>query len=236
MLRWILGDSVWRKGLQEYLNDPKLAYGTALTEDLQRHLEQVSGKNLSSFFQKWFYGEGYPNYNAVWSQNNNNWANVELNQTTSHASVSFYDMPVELVFRNATQSKSFVVDHQFSGQRFWLNVGFVADTIIMDPKLWILSKTKTSQKIPAATNSSDDVIIYPNPSPANGNVVVRNPTSASISVQLYNSIGQLLFSTQVQTSGKDEYITLPFTRFAKGIYWVKVSNEKGLNLVKKILH
>jgi len=218
------------------LNDPKLAYKTAVTADLQRHLEQASGKNLTSFFQKWIYGEGYANYNAVWSQNNNLWANVQLQQTTSHPSVSFYEMPVELVFKNATQTKSFIVDHRFSGQKFWLDVGFVADTVIIDPNIWILAKTKTSQKVAAATNNSDDVIIFPNPSPSNGNVVVRNPTSATVSVQLFNSIGQVIMSTKVQTTGRDENITLPFARLARGVYWVKVTNEKGMNIVRKILH
>ncbi|HKP32113.1 MAG TPA: M1 family aminopeptidase [Chitinophagaceae bacterium] len=236
MLRWILGDSLFKKGLQQYQNDPQLAYGTALTADLQRNLEQVSGKNLTSFFQKWVYGEGYANYNALWSQNNNNWANLELQQTTSHASVSFYDMPVQLVFSNATQSKTFVVDHKFSGQRFSLDVGFVADTVIIDPNIWILARTKTSQKIPASTTASDDVLIYPNPSPSNGNVVVRNPTGTSISVQLFNSIGQILFAKQVQTIGADEFMTLPLTRYARGVYWVRVRNDKGLNIVRKIVH
>ena len=236
MLRWVLGDSLFKKGIQQFLNDPQLAYGTALTADLQQHLEQVSGKNLTTFFQKWVYGEGYANYNAVWRQNNNNWATVDLTQTTSHASVSFYDMPVQLVFRNATQSKSFVVDHKYSGQRFSLDVGFVADTVIIDPNIWILARTKTSQKVPTTTTASDDVLIYPNPSPSNGNVVVRNPTGTSISVQLFNSIGQILFTTQVQTIGRDEFITLPLDRYARGVYWVRVRNDKGLNLVRKIVH
>lgn len=236
MLRWVIGDSAFKQGLQNYLNDPQLAYGTAKTADMQRHMEAASGKNLSVFFQKWIYGQGYPNYNAVWYQNSNNWANVQLNQTTTHQSVPFFDMPVELTFRNATEIKSFVVDHKFNGQKFWLNVGFVADTVVVDSSMWLLAKTKTSKKIAPSTLNPDDVIIYPNPSPSNGNVVVRNPTGSNLSVQLFNSMGQIVFSTQVQTFGGDEFITLPFARYARGVYWVRVRNDKDMNIVKKILH
>jgi hypothetical protein len=148
MLRWVLGDSVFFKGVRRYLDDASLSYGFARTSDLRRNLEAESGKNLESFFQKWVYGEGYPNYDAEWSQNNANWIKLKLNQTTSHSSVGFYEMPVTIVAKSGSQEKSFVVDHRYSGQIFWLDAGFPVDTFLIDPKLWILSKTKTSSKAP----------------------------------------------------------------------------------------
>jgi len=89
MLRGVLGDSTFYRGLRRYLNDPALKGGFARTTDFERNMELESGKDLSIFFQKWVYGQGYPNYNAVWSQNANQWVKVVLNQTTSHPSVSF---------------------------------------------------------------------------------------------------------------------------------------------------
>ena len=147
MLRWVVGDSAFFRGVRRYLHDTSLSYGFARTADLRRNLEAESGKNLESFFQKWVYGEGYPNYHAEWSQNNNSWVKLKLNQTTSHSSVAFYDMPVTIVAKGGSREKRFVVDHRYSGQVFWLNTGFAVDTFIIDPKLWILAKTKTSAKV-----------------------------------------------------------------------------------------
>ena len=60
MLRWVLGDTSFFRGVRQYMNDPKLAYGFAITEDLKRNLEQVSGKDLTEFFNDWFKGQGHP--------------------------------------------------------------------------------------------------------------------------------------------------------------------------------
>jgi len=236
MLRWVLGDSLFFKGIRQYLNDPALKYGFAKTADLQRNLEQVSGKNLSKFFQNWIYGEGWPSYSATYSQNNNLWVKVKLDQVTSHPSVDFYEMPVELVFKNLQQTKKFVVDHKYKKQEFWLNVGFVPDTMMIDPDIWLLAKTRTTAKENSASGKDDEVIVYPNPSPSDGNIILRNPKGSIFSAQLYNALGQLVYSKTIQTPGRDELITLPFNRLARGTYWLRLSNDKNLKIVKKIIH
>jgi aminopeptidase N len=236
MLRWVLGDSVFFKGLRQYLNDPKLKYGFAKTADLQRNLEEVSGKNLSTFFQQWIYGEGWPSYSAVYTQNNNLWVKVKLDQTTSDPSVAFYQMPVQLVFKNAIQTKKFVVNHKYKKEEFWLNVGFVPDTLMIDPDSWILAKTKTTAKESKTSANADELLIYPNPSPQDGNVILRNPTGAMLSIQLFNALGQLVFDKSISTPGRDEFIQLPFNRMSRGTYWIRVRNDKNLRVIKKIVH
>lgn len=49
MLRWVLGDSVFYSSIRSYISDPGLIYSYAKTDDLKRHLETVSGKDLSDF-------------------------------------------------------------------------------------------------------------------------------------------------------------------------------------------
>jgi aminopeptidase N len=101
MLRWKLGDSAFFQGMRNYLNDPALRYKTARTADLQRHMEEVSGQNLAGFLSDWIYGEGYPDYRALWSSAGTTTVQVALSQTTSHSSVPFYSMPVPLQFKSA---------------------------------------------------------------------------------------------------------------------------------------
>lgn len=235
MLRWVLGDSVYFRGLRRYLDDPAVRYGFVRTADLQRNLEQGSGKNLSSFFQKWVYGEGYPNYHATWFQNVNRWARVKVNQTTSHASVSFYEMPVMLKFRSATDSAVVVVDHKYSGQEFDIPLSFVADTVIIDPDIWILSKVKTSQKT-SGSKAPDLIQIYPNPAPANLNITLRNPTGKKLFIRLFNSVGQLLYKKEFAMSGQDMDVMIPVVNYPKGVYVVDVRDDKGLKKTVKVVH
>ena len=58
MLRHFLGNELFKVGLQKYLKEN--AYGTAEADDLRIALEEVSGMDLSWFFNEWFYGAGHP--------------------------------------------------------------------------------------------------------------------------------------------------------------------------------
>lgn len=234
MLRKVIGDSAFAKGVRRYLNDPKLAFGFAFTADLKRNIEAEYGKDLSSFFQKWVYGEGYPNYNASWKQNKNNWVTLKLNQSTSHPSVSFYDMPVTLLLRGATQGKSFTVQHSFSGQEFSFDPGFAVDTVIIDPEGWILSKIKTSGKLNSSA-VSNEVTIFPNPGNGPVYVSLKNPTDRNLYLRLYNNLGQLVWQKDLTTAGNDELISIPSDRISRGVYHLQIRSEKSLKMVKKIV-
>jgi aminopeptidase N len=236
MLRGVLGDSVFFRGVRRYLDDAAVSYSFARTSDLRRALEAESGKNLKSFFDKWVYGQGYPDYHAEWSQNNNNWIKVKLSQTTSHSSVGFYEMPVTLVAKNGNSESRFVVDHRNSGQEFWLNPGFIPDTIMIDPDLWILSKKKTSAKVNGST-TANELMIAPNPAPDLLRISLKNPTDKKLSIQLMNTLGQVIFQKDVQTPGSDELIDISMSYYPKGVYWLKLNSEKGtIKLLKKIVH
>ena len=238
MLRWVLGDSTFFRGMRRYLQDPKLKYNFAFTEDLQRNLEQESGKDLGTFFQKWVYGEGYPNYNALWYQSSGSpWVSVKLDQTTSHSSVGFYEMPVAIELRNATQSVTFIADHRYSGQVFSFNPGFAVDTVLIDPDIWILSKTKTSKRSTVQLLPPDDIQIYPNPSPGNSVLRLRNASGAKLSVRLFNAAGQLLFRRDVATaSGADVQVDIPLLRYPHGVYMLHVKNDKNLKVTRRLVH
>ncbi len=87
MLRWRLGDSLFFKGIRDYLTDPSLQYNFARTKDLQRHLEEASGQSLTDFFNQWFYGKGFPSFAVQWNWSKNK-LQLQIQQTTSNASVS----------------------------------------------------------------------------------------------------------------------------------------------------
>ncbi len=147
MLRWVLGDDVFFKAIKQYQNDPKLAYGFAKTEDLKRNLEQVSGKDLTEFFKDWYSGQGHPSYQLKWTSTKADEVRIQMNQTTSHPSVDFFELPVALQFKNATQEKTIIVDNKYNAQIFNEKIGFVPDTVIIDPEYWLITRNNTVQKI-----------------------------------------------------------------------------------------
>ncbi len=160
MLRWKLGEDVFFRAIKKYITDPLLQFKFARTVDFKRHLEAESGKDLTSFFQKWFYGQGNPNYAVDWKQDGSNNLYVTINQTTSHPSVSFYDMPVPVQFKNTSRDTVIVFNNIQPGQTFLANPGFKADTAIFDPYFWILAKSTVQHSACDGVQAGDK--IFPN--------------------------------------------------------------------------
>ena len=77
----------------------------------------------------------------------NDYVKIKMNQTTSDASVTFFALPVALKFKNATQQKTIVVDNKSNEETFYKNIGFIADTVIVDPDYWLITKNNTSEKV-----------------------------------------------------------------------------------------
>lgn len=67
MLREVVGDEVFWKALNAYLNEYK--YQNTDARDLQRVVERVSGKKLDWFFDQWLYKAGYPEFRVHQSYN-----------------------------------------------------------------------------------------------------------------------------------------------------------------------
>jgi len=218
MLRWKLGDSLFFQGLRNYLNDPALAYSFAKTNMLQQHLESVSGTSLNSFFTKWFYGQGYPIYLVLYNQDANNKMKITLNQTTSHNSVSFYEMPVPIEFKGQGKDTVVVFNHTYSGEVFYADLDFKADSILFDPDMHLISAKNKVMDEGAYLRSLESLVIYPNPAGEVVNVEINDLTNYPKTVELYNVLGQKILSF-TPTENKFQ---VPFATVSSGTYYLKI--------------
>ena len=173
MLRWKLGDENFFKAVKNYLEDPALAYRYAYTQDLKKHFEIISGENLDEFFKDWVYGHGYPSYQLKWNTIGKSWVNLTLSQTTSDTSVGFFEMPVPIRFKNNSRDTTIIIQHQKNGQTGYVNIGFLADSAFIDPKLKMISANNSVVKSQDISND-DDIIIFPNPVKSSFNVLISN--------------------------------------------------------------
>ena len=235
MLRFTLGDSLFFRGIRQYQNDTTLQYSFARTADFKKNIEQVSGKDLTYFFDQWITGQGYPSFQIQWSQNKNNWAKIKVNETTSHNSVSFFKTPLALTFKNATQQKTIVIQVNSNGAETSADIGFAADTVLIDTEKQLISKNNTSTKINSSTATINDIKLYPNPVHDNLNISLKNPSDKKLTVQIYNSIGQLISQEQFDTLGQDELLQVSFRHFSKGNYLVKLIAGNNILLTSKIV-
>jgi aminopeptidase N len=233
MLNWILGENFFT-GLRQYQADLSLAYKFAKTEDLQHHLESASGKNLDHFFNEWFYGQGYPSYHVKWSQLGSSYVQIQMNQVTSDPSVSFFELPVALKFMKGTQEKTVIVDNKTNGEYFIQNIGFAADTVLVDPDYWLITKDNTTEKVTDNINAGSSITVFPNPVQGQVYVYLRNFTYPNATINLYNAIGQLMYRKAFAVNGS-EFLQVPTDRLARGGYVIKIIADGKSIFVKKIL-
>jgi aminopeptidase N len=233
MLRWILGDSVFFNGMRSYFNDSSIAFGLATTKDFQRNLEKISGKNLDYFFQDWFYGQGYPSYQVQWAQADKDFVKIIISQTTSDPSVKFFALPVALQVKNATQQKTIVVDNKSNGELFTKEIGFIADSVIIDPDYWLITRNNTSKKL--VTSTDENIIkVFPSPFVNNLNVVFENFNSAKANLKIYDSKGRLMQDFHFVINNSLFY-SMNTERLARGIYFIKIQTDNHVKFAKKIL-
>lgn len=232
MLRWILGDSVFFSGMRSYFNDPSIAYGFATTKDFQRNLEKVSGLKLDYFFKEWFYGQGYPTYNIQWSQLDNNFVRIKIDQKTSDPSVKFFELPIALQFKNASQEKTIVINNNRNGEVFIRDIGFAADSVIIDPDYWVISGNNTSEKL--KENAENKIDIFPSPFLNEFYINLRNFTSTKARLRIYDSKGSLMIKNDFVINNSLFYI-VNAQNFGRGVYFLKIETDNGIKFAKKIL-
>lgn len=233
MLQWKLGDTVFFRGLRSYLGDPALTYQFARTESLQYHLEKASGQNLSKYFKDWVYGEGYPSYQLKWLPLGASRVQVELNQVTSHPSVSFFALPVPILFRKAGKDSLVVFDHIANGQRLSFDIGFLPDTVIIDPKRKLLSTNNTIARADANA-SVNGVKIFPNPVGSQFSILLTRFSDPDAYVTIHNAAGQLMYRNELQLPAGNELLQIPSSGWPAGVYIVHV-RSKTVDLLQKLI-
>jgi len=228
MLRWKLGDVLFFQGLKNYLNDTNLAYSFALTPNLQAHLEAVYGSSLTEFFNDWIYNEGYPSYTITASNINATQAQITVNQTQSHPSVTYFEMPIEVRLTGGSgQTFDTVLENTSNGQQFIVDVPFTITGIQFDPNKHLISKNNSATLSNTTFELQEAIVLVPNP--ASNFVSLILPDSVLIEkVELYNTLGQLVAQKSTTQFSIEDLST--------GLFLVKVYTNEGVvikNLLKK---
>lgn len=227
MLRWKLGDSLFFLSLKNYLNDPLISGAYANTPQLKAHLEATSGQNLTTFFNQWYYKQGYPSYHLLYGQTGSA-VSLTVNQTQSDPSVTFFEMPIPVKFIGQTQDTTIVFDHQSSGQVFSATVNFPIISAQFDPKLWIISANNTVAGISEYPSIDDQVTVYPNPAKDILNILSLNNANTVESFEITDVLGQLVFRSD-KYKGIQKNISINTSSLKKGTYFIKVALRAGVN-------
>ena len=234
MLRWVCGDDAFFEGVNNYLNDPEIRNRSALTSQLIAHLETAAGSSLSEFMEDWYVGEGFPTYQLVWTQDINGQVNAMLEQTTSHPSVDFFEMPVPIRFEADGQMETVILDHAFSGQTFSFPLPFQASAAQLDPELWIVSGQNLVLKVPvAAFNDRESPLLYPNPATVDAWMHVGTRINGNVDLEVIDALGRVVL--QRNATVESMRVPVPSAMLASGTYTVRLLAENGLRIELRLV-
>lgn len=224
MLRFVLGDTHFFQAINNYLNDPQLMYSYAVTSDLKAHLEQVSGLDLTEFFNDWVYNQGYPKYTIQANNLASGQVKVKINQTQSHSSVSYFEMPVPIrLYANGGVFQDVVLENTYNGQEYILDIPFVVTNVDFDVKKDIISRSN-SAFLSDENFELEKVYIFPNPTQSKLNLSLPNSIQLE-SVRFYDINGKFISETKDQTSWD-------ISEFSEGVYLMDVQTNKGFKQLK----
>lgn len=227
-LRWILGDEDFFQAVYNYAHDPALRHNYATTPDLIAHFEAVSGKNLAYYFEDWYEGEGFPVYDIVWSQNALNKVTIQLDQTPTHSSVSFFELPIPIRFRNNNKDTIVVFNHTTNGQTFEAQLDFTATALDFDPELWTLARLNQAV-LSVNENSALEVVVFPNP--AIDKVYVKFQQAHEIqSVSLVDYAGKIVWRQHDVTT---DNLSIAVDQLAAGMYIIQIQLKDFHTIIKQ---
>src|SRR5688500_16347695 len=104
MLRSSMGDEVFFRAIRDYYQAHLSK--TANSEDLRAALEKSSGRNLRTFFARWIYDSGHPQYELSWQWLRKRELRLELRQV--QAGNAFLD-PLPIVLRTDSGAREIVL-------------------------------------------------------------------------------------------------------------------------------
>jgi aminopeptidase N len=91
MLRQLMGDINFRKGIQAYYK--KYFNINATTTDFRNEMELASGLDLQPFFSQWLFQDGIPNLKAQWAWDSKK---KELKITLDQTQPNLFSFPLEI--------------------------------------------------------------------------------------------------------------------------------------------
>ncbi len=144
MLRGVLGDSTFFRGIREYYR--RYRDSTALSDDFRRVMEDAAGRDLEWFFRQWLRQPGYPQLDMGWRQQGAGRVRLDVTQVQP-ATWGRFRLPRLIVeFRAADGGVARRVYSVEGNVSVWFtDLPFAPRTVTVDPDGALLLKTSVRE-------------------------------------------------------------------------------------------
>jgi aminopeptidase N len=142
MLRSQLGEDLFRRCITTYLQ--RHAYGVVETTDLQKVIEELSGRSFDRFFDQWLHHGHHPELQVRYSwDEKSRLAKLSIAQTQKLTpTVMLFDVPLPVRFTVGSTTVDRVLRVHAKSEDFHIPLPAAPDLVRIDPEYTVLAKVK----------------------------------------------------------------------------------------------
>lgn len=212
-------DELFFNMLKSYLKEFKDSVATG--DDFRDFASEYTSINFDTFFDQWFYGEGYPMMNFGWEYNDGK-LTITSRQATSMEVTPFYEFPLEIKIKYQNDEEIKRIRVTKTEQAFEFNTDKEVTGIQIDPNKWILMKliNVTNGSVLSSKQLKDNIAkTYPNP--AKNKIYVQIDKKINFpKYEIYDLSGKLILSKKCKLINNT--IEIPISYLEAGNYIYKI--------------
>ncbi len=160
-IRYLINDDeVFFEAMQNYTEEFTGSIATGI--DFKNSIAGYTNLNFDSYFDQWYFGEGYPTYSIEYSYNSTGLL-IAISQTTS-SSTPFFDLPLEIRL-DLGYGEDTIIRVPITDNLSTIQTEITDDFIIMqiDPNNWIINQTGSIVVGTKALENNMELVVGPNP-------------------------------------------------------------------------
>ncbi len=228
MIKWMVTDPVFYQALQQFHQRAHLAYNYASVDDFKTSILQSTGRDLTEFFNDWYYNQGHPTYNITWNQLSNQSIAFRVNQSQSHPSVSYFDMNLPIRVNGTNGEVAYFAPYNtVNNEYFVFPLNFTVASVDFNYEYQILEKNSTMIRdltMNVAETSSDEFAVYPVPATE---ILHIKGISRTAPYRIFSMDGRLVKKGEYQPE-----TAIPVSDLVKGTYII-VIEDKSVKFTRK---
>jgi aminopeptidase N len=141
MLRGLVGDDAWWKGIRGYVARNK--FQVVDTDDFRKAMEEGSGKDLKWFFDQWLYKAGHPELKVRWHyEDADKTVRIKIEQTQKlDEQTPLFRLPTTLEITEAAGSRRMIpIVLDGASQELIIPAAVKPRMVLIDPECWLIKE------------------------------------------------------------------------------------------------
>ena len=235
MIRFELqDDEIFFRTLRDFIEIYADSVATGL--DFKAVLEENSGMDFTDFFEQWYFGAGYPIYEASWEQVDGV-LNLYSMQSPSSESNPLFKMSMEFLISYEGGDTLLRVFQDESQELYLIPMIPEVKSVVIDPNNHVLNLVKDQRKGAPASLESQPFSIYPNPNEGmfSFKSLSGRDEHMDVGVEIYDLSGKLVYGKSFESCMPFKDYGIDTHDLATGAYFVRFRTEAGETLLKMMV-